>query len=173
MARVDKTESAVGVVRAVLNADWADDHLDSVYGVGLNSTGKIVLGAGQTGIIGVVNPSKFAAKAGLPTDIFVLADIEDIGDGDNDPTLDAGKKVYAHNTTGVLSHTAASGTYVGFTVEADRLILEMGGGLSGGTTGVTPTAAPAAAAVPFASLTDAANSFNSLRTALITAGVLS
>lgn len=37
---------------------------------------------------------------------------------------------------------------------------------------VVSTAAPAAAAVPFANLTDAANSFNALRTALITSGAL-
>lgn len=36
----------------------------------------------------------------------------------------------------------------------------------------TRTTAPAAAAVPFADLTAAANSFNSLRTALIASGVL-
>lgn len=38
---------------------------------------------------------------------------------------------------------------------------------------LTAVAAPAAAAVPFANLTDAANSFNALRTALINAGILS
>ena len=37
---------------------------------------------------------------------------------------------------------------------------------------VTRQTAPAAAAVPFADLTAAANSFNTLRTALIAAGVL-
>lgn len=50
----------------------------------------------------------------------------------------------------------------------------------GGTPAATTTVrgsvlkqtAPAAAAVPFANLTDAANSYNALRTALINAGVL-
>lgn len=147
MARVDKTESAVGVVRGVLNADLNDNILDSVIGVGLNATGKVVVGAGQTGIIGVINPSKFFQKAGRPCDIFVLADIEDIGSGANDPDLDAGKAVFADNTTGVLSHTAAGGTYVGFTVEADRLILAVGAGsgaAAAGIAAVTLTAVPGA-----------------------------
>lgn len=146
MARVDKTDSAVGVVRAVLNADLSDDVLDSVIGVGLNASGKIVVGAGQTGIIGVMNPSRYFQKAGMPADIFVLADIEDIGEGPNDPTLDAGKAVYADNTTGELSHTAAGGTYVGYTVEADRLILALGGGAGAEGAGIAPvtlTAVPA------------------------------
>lgn len=146
MARVDKTDSAVGVVRAVLNADIVlDDFEDGLLAVGLNSTGKVVPGAGQTGIIGVLNPSRFFSKAGTPVDIFVLADIEDIGEGANDPTLDAGKPVYADNTTGVLSHTSAGGTYIGFTVEADRLILAIGGGsglASAGIAAVTLTAVP-------------------------------
>lgn len=43
---------------------------------------------------------------------------------------------------------------------------------AGSVTAVTRTTAPAAAAVPFADLTAAANSFNALRTALIASGVL-
>lgn len=49
----------------------------------------------------------------------------------------------------------------------------MGVGAAAGSQGVViRQTAPAAAAVPFASLTDAATSFNALRTALIAAGVL-
>lgn len=172
MARVDKTDSAVGVVRAVLNADLEDTVLDSVIGVGLNATGKIVVGSGQTGIIGVLNPSRFFAAAGRPADIFVLADIVDIGKGANDPDLDAGKPVYADNTTGVLSHTGAGGTYVGYTVEADRLILNLGAdaGAGGTTAGVTPQTAPAIDATP-ADAAAVATDLQSVVTALIAAGV--
>jgi hypothetical protein len=127
MARVDKTDSAVGVIRAALNADLNANTEDSVIGVGLNSTGKVVVGAGNTGIIGVLNPSRFYMKAGDIVDVFRLADIVDIGVGDNDPTLTPGAKVYAHNTTGVVSTTATSGTLIGHTVEADRLILLIDG----------------------------------------------
>lgn len=47
-----------------------------------------------------------------------------------------------------------------------------GASVAGTQVVVTRQTAPAAAAVPFADLTAAANSFNSLRTALIAAGVL-
>lgn len=51
------------------------------------------------------------------------------------------------------------------------------GGLPAATTtavgGVTKVAAPAAAPVPFADLTAAANAYNALRTALINAGIMS
>lgn len=46
------------------------------------------------------------------------------------------------------------------------------GAVAGTQVIVTRTTAPAAAAVPFADLTAAANSFNALRTALIASGVL-
>lgn len=55
---------------------------------------------------------------------------------------------------------------------ADFLLLLPSGGAAGSTTAVVRQTAPAAAAVPFADLTAAANSFNALRTALIASGVL-
>jgi hypothetical protein len=124
MARIDKTASDVGVVRADLEADIPADHLDKVYGVGINALGHQVFGAGQSGIIGVANPSKFHSKAGRPADIFVLGDAVDcVG-------LSAGRKAYADNTTGVITTpeaapAAADATYVGFTVEADRLVIRL------------------------------------------------
>ncbi len=54
----------------------------------------------------------------------------------------------------------------------DFLTLLPTAGAAGSVTAVTRTAAPAAAPVPFADLTAAANSFNALRTALINSGVL-
>lgn len=47
-----------------------------------------------------------------------------------------------------------------------------GASIAGTQVIVTRQTAPAAAAVPFADLTAAANSFNAMRTALIAAGVL-
>jgi len=129
MSRVDKTESAVGVVRAVLAADYVPGDIDGIFGVGLNASGLVVKGAGTTGVIAVVNPLKSASKAGRPVDLFVLADIVDVGDSANDPTLVPGKKAYASNTTGVITTTAPGDlttvTAVGFTVEADRLIVRL------------------------------------------------
>lgn len=117
MARVDKTNSAVGVVRAVLAADIVQADWNKVIGVGIDVNGKCVRGAGQTGVIGVVICDRTNYKAGQIADIFKLADIVgNVG-------LVAGTKYYAVAATGVLTVTAGTDKMVGFTVEADRLIL--------------------------------------------------
>lgn len=115
MARIDKTDSAVGVVRAPINADFAQADWDKPIPVGINSTGKVVKGAGQTGVIGIVIPGRTVYRAGQIADIFKLGDIVEC-DG-----LAAGTKYYS-DAAGVVS-TTNTGTYLGFTVEADRLVL--------------------------------------------------
>jgi len=116
MARIDKTESAVGVVRAPLAADVDSADFGKIFGAGLNAQGRAVVGAGQSGVIGVINPDRTVRKAGKIIDIFKLGDFVEC------EGLVAGSKYYADATTGVIS-TTNTGTYVGFTVEADRLVL--------------------------------------------------
>lgn len=115
MARVDKTESAIGVCRAPSNAAIDPADFDKVIGVGLNSQGRVVKGAGTTGIIGVICPTRIARRENSILDIFQLAQFVDV------EGIAAGSAVYASNTDGALSTTAEGGTRVGFTVEADRL----------------------------------------------------
>lgn len=117
MARIDKTESAVGVTRAPINANFASGDYDKVIAVGINSSGKVVKGAGQTGIIGVVIPGSTVYRAGQIADIFKLGEIVEVA------SLAAGTKYYADPSTGALTATANGNIYVGFTVEADRLVL--------------------------------------------------
>lgn len=116
--RIDKTDSAIGVVRGLLAADIDTANLDKVIGAAFNSTGKVVVGAaGQTGFVGLMIPSKFYRRAGSPVDIFKLGDIVDI------VGLVAGTKYYL-TAAGALTATAAAGlVYAGYTVEADRLVL--------------------------------------------------
>jgi hypothetical protein len=131
MARIDKTDSAVGVVRAALNFAVAEAEYDTLIGVGLNAQGRIVKGAGNTGILGVINPSKARTKVGQITDIFVLGDAVDcVG-------LSAGTVYWADGVTGALAAgaagtgdqpgagagSAAGSVRIGFTVEADRLVI--------------------------------------------------
>lgn len=120
-ARVDKTNSQVGVVRAPLNADIADTEWNQVRGVGINSSGKVVLGAGQTGIVGIAIFDRTNCKANTPVDIFKLAEV--ILSGSD--LLTAASNITVNTTTGVASTTAASGTQIliGYTVETDRLIV--------------------------------------------------
>lgn len=117
--RVDKTDSAIGVVRSVLAADVASNKLDTIVGVGLNAQGQILIGAaGQTGIVGVMIPTLWLSKAGQQADIFKLGDVVDcVG-------LAAGTNYWIVPATGALTPTATAGNvYAGYTVEADRLVL--------------------------------------------------
>lgn len=132
MARIDKTDSAVGVVRADLNATIPPEEFDTIYGVGLNGQGRIVKGAGQTGIIGLLNPNRSRTKPGQRADMFVLGDVVDcVG-------LAAGTTYWADGTTGALvaadtagaqpstgAGSTAGSVRVGFTVEADRLVIRL------------------------------------------------
>lgn len=116
MARIDKTQSAIAVTRAPINADFAEADWDTLVPVGINATGKVVKGAGTTGVIGVVIPGKTVYRAGQIADIFGNGSeaVECAG-------LDAGTKYYS-DAAGVVSDTD-TGTYLGFTVEADRLVI--------------------------------------------------
>lgn len=115
MARVDKTDSAVGVVRAALAADVPQADWNKPIGYGINASGLAVRGDGNSGVVGVVIADRTNYRAGQIADIFVLADV--VGcDG-----LTAGTTYYA-DAAGDLS-TTDTGTLIGFTVEADRLIV--------------------------------------------------
>lgn len=121
MARIDKTDSAVGVVRAALNADIDEANFNEIKCVGLNAQGRIVYGAGQTGVVGVIISDRTVRKAGKIADIFVLGDALEV-DG-----LAAGTTYYADPVTGDLTADAGAGanTRIGFTVEADRLVIRL------------------------------------------------
>ncbi len=115
MARIDKYDPVSGGFRARLNANYTG--AAAPLAVGLNSSGRIVAGAGQTGIVGVVcSPRDHAA--GDPLDVMTSGELVEFSG--------AAATVYtANTTTGVISNAAASATQVpiGFTVEATRLIV--------------------------------------------------
>jgi hypothetical protein len=121
-ARLDKTESATGVVRAKLAADIASGSWNKILGIGINSSGQAVLGAGQSGIVGVAIFDSTNSKAGQVCDIFKLGEIIVWGT----ELLVAGTVYTVNTTTGVISSTVAGATQikVGYTVEADRLVLQ-------------------------------------------------
>jgi len=134
MPRVDKTHSAVGVTRAILNATITSGSWNTVLGMGINSSGKAVVGAGTTGIIGVAIFDRTNCKAGAQCDIFSLAEI-DMGA----TALTAGRAYWLDGTTGALA-VGASGTGAqpgsgsgfsagsarcGYAIETDRLKVSM------------------------------------------------
>lgn len=118
MARYDKYEPLAGGFRAPLAADYAGS--DTPIGVSVNSSGRLVPGAGNTGIIGVLLKRE-AAKAGDVVDVMDAGDIVSVAG------FTAGTVYTANTTTGVISSGAASGTQikVGFTVEATRLVVRV------------------------------------------------
>lgn len=134
--RYDQVEPHVGIVRAPLAANLTFD-ANGEFGpvaVSLDANGRVVVGtAGQSGYAGVlvknvpmVPAGRFTAgqvinnwmggRAGDVVDIMTRGQIVDV------VGLAAGTRVYA-TPAGALTATAAGNTYVGYTVEANRLVV--------------------------------------------------
>lgn len=139
-ARYDQVEPHVGIVRAALAANLTFSAAGEFgpKGVSLDATGKVVIGtAGQSGLIGVLIKNVPAMPAGLATTQTVVnnwmggraGDIVDVMTQGQivDTTLPAGTKIYSA-ANGDLSGTANAGFQVGYTVEAGRLVVQMGMG---------------------------------------------
>lgn len=126
MARYDKYEPKAGGTRAQLAADQLKTSGGNPIGVGLDVNGKVVVGAGQSGIIGVLCTTK-DMKAGDFVDVMTHGDVVDCV-----APLVAGTRITALTTTGALGVTAADATHIaiGFTVEATRLVVRRGGGVA-------------------------------------------
>lgn len=120
MPRFDKYEPKAGGFRARLAADWAAAD-GAAIAVGLDTNGRVVPGAGNTGVLGIVILVKENKKAGDVVDVMTAGEILEM------TGLTAGTTITANTTTGVLSNTAASGTQIvmGRTVEADRLVVRV------------------------------------------------
>lgn len=125
-ARIDKTESSVGVVRGTNLADIANANWNHMRAVGIDSAGKTVLGAGQSGIVGIAIFDRTNYRAGRRVDIFKLGEIILSNDASGNDLLAAGTRYTANTTTGVVSNAAASVTQiaVGYTQENDRFVIQ-------------------------------------------------
>lgn len=131
MARVDKYDPETGGFRVYVAGDYADADLGKLFGFGLDSTGKMVKGAGVSGVLGVwvvtekpgvVGPLREVSRL----DIMREGCITDFGPSTSGkvPGVDFGVAAtkYFSDANGVISSTAAVGSYyVGATVEPDRL----------------------------------------------------
>lgn len=120
--RWDKTDP-VDTIRARLNVDWLAADIGVPVGVGINASGKLVKGAGNTGVVGVVILSK-AHKAGEPVDIIKRGEAVG-GTQVIVATAALAGTSYSISATGVVTAEAAGtrGT-LGFTVEVDRLVVD-------------------------------------------------
>lgn len=145
MARYDKYDPISGGFRAKLNANLTPDVNGEVgpIGVSLNTSGRLVEGGAagaikgvlvknaaregaprySTGMQGDPNPDAFIGqRAGDPVDVMTSGEIV----GLSGLGLTPGASIYAAAADGALTETATSNTYVGFMVEADRLVVRMG-----------------------------------------------
>lgn len=109
MPRYDKYEPYAGGFRAPLNAAITATDKNKLYAVGLNNAGRVVIGGGQTGIVGVLIAHD-ARAAGEPVDVMTAGDIVEL----DTSTFDPGVVYYGQADDGSID-TDNTGARVGFT----------------------------------------------------------
>lgn len=148
MARYDKYDPIAGGFRAPLNANLTLNGAGEFgpKAVSLNASGRVVVGtAGTSGCVGIlvkngarqpwtpltagpngiVNPATpIGCMAGDIVDVMTAGDIVDLA-GAGITGLAAGQRIYA-NVAGDLTNVATAAIAVGFTVEADRMVVRLG-----------------------------------------------
>lgn len=139
--RWDKTNPYVGNHRAHLAADIPEALFNKVIATGKNGQGNIVVGAGQTGVDGLMIVAVgqdihgelldggINNMAGDPQDVGHLGEITNfepnlVGAAANaQPQEEAGKIYYGHPDGSVIAATGPGAVVVGRTAEKDRLIV--------------------------------------------------
>lgn len=116
MARYDKYDGKAGGFRAVLEAALGGADVGVPIGVGLNGNGRVVKGAGSTGVLGVLVVDS-AKVAGDVVDVMTAGEVVDV------TGLNAGTVYFA--AAGGAVGTTGTDTRVGHTVEADRLVVRL------------------------------------------------
>lgn len=114
MARYDKYDPKDGGFRAPLDAAIAAGDSWTPYGVGLNAAGRVVLGGGTTGVVGLLI-AHGAKNAGDIVDVMTDGEVVEF---DGTPGT-----VYGGGADGAVA--AGAGTRLGHTVEASRLIVRV------------------------------------------------
>lgn len=122
MARFDKYDPVGGGFRAPLAADFTTPaDLSVAFAVGLDVNGRVVKGAGQTGIVGVLILTK-RKYAGDIVDVMTGGEVVEF------PTVAApgaaGTLYYGAVATGLIS-TTNTGVRLGHTVEGSRLVVRV------------------------------------------------
>ena len=135
MAAYDKYDSKISGPRSFLAADWSSSDLNKVVGVGYNASGQLVKGAGVTGIMGVLVLSRVIKAGREPVDPMKRGEITAFDKVGKPSTTFAaaapGTRYAVDNTTGAVealsgsTAPAAGKTYIGHTVEAGRLIVNV------------------------------------------------
>jgi hypothetical protein len=117
MANIDKYEPLTGGHRAQLAVAITGADLRVAHAVGLDANGRVVIGSGNTGVIGVLVLTK-SKNVGDVVDVMQDGDIVEM------EGLVAGTRYYGQ-PDGTIS-TVNTGVSLGWTVEAERLVVRMG-----------------------------------------------
>lgn len=137
-ARFDKYDSKDGGFRAALSAalahtpsNEATNDVGKVWAVGLNASGQVVKGAGDSGVLGVIVPTR-AMGAGEMVDVMTDGEIVNVTLHDGN-AIAAGTTVHGVPASGILSETATGNVRLGFTVAEEagvtyrgRLVVRVG-----------------------------------------------
>jgi hypothetical protein len=125
MARIDQVEPLSGTFRGTLAAAWtADDGVP--VAVGLDVNGRVVPGAGTSGIAGIVVIVGAHNKvAGARVDVITAGELLEMSNDDMTGRA-AGIPVYAVPADGLLTNVATANIKIGHTVENDRLVIRKG-----------------------------------------------
>ena len=129
MARIDKGDPMTSTFRVDVASNFLDANIGKLFGWGLDSSGKAVIGKGQSGIVGVwvVNdkPGRVGPLREVPRiDLMRQGCVTDFGPTAGIPGTNfgaAGTKYYAHDDGTINATKGTDGVYVGTTVEPDRL----------------------------------------------------
>lgn len=124
--RFDKYDPFSGGFRAPLAANQAKTDAGNPLAVGLDANGRVVLGAGNTGILGLLALTQ-DKKVGDIVDVMTHGECVDM------VGLTAGTIITAADAGGVIATTApgAGRKRIGYTVEATRLIVRIPNAASG------------------------------------------
>lgn len=115
MSRIDKYDSKDGGFRAPLGFALPAGDIGLAIGVGLDANGRVVRGAGNTGVKGVLVLTMVKAVGDI-VDVMTDGELVEFTPGV------AGTNYYS-DAAGALTVTATANTYVGCTVEATRLVV--------------------------------------------------
>jgi hypothetical protein len=126
MARYDKYGPRTGGFRAPVAAAVLAADLSKPFAVGLDANGRVVKGAGTSGILGIMVNTK-AKAVGDIVDVMTAGEIVEATLSDGTTPLTAGARVWGIGATGLLALATAVGSKpIGYAVEASRLVVRVG-----------------------------------------------
>lgn len=131
MARYDKSIAGAGTHRAPIGFNTVAGDLNKIFAVGLDVNGRLVKGAGTSGIVGLLVVDR-AKVIGDQVDYMDHGEIVEAANSDGTTALAAGIQVHAVAATGIVQAAGGVGTKpVGHTVEGGviantRLVVNVG-----------------------------------------------